>query len=230
MKGSPNRPFEAASIHAIVRTLQRETRSWRPPAVTEVAERSRSPFQVLVSTVLSLRTKDETTEQASARLFRLAKSPRSLLSLPSKTLERTIYPVCFYRNKTRALKDIASTLLKRHQGRVPDSIEELLRLKGVGRVGNTVQVSSVELTASAGETAQVFNSNETMTNFEYVNAVKWWAQYFKPDLPANATAWRVTGVEFTIGKSGGPNGILHVRLYLPDGSNMPATLIDSVSP
>jgi endonuclease-3 len=119
-------------IHAAVRVLKREVAKFPEPVVGVVA-RERDPFTILVSTVLSLRTKDKTTAEASARLFALARTPSALLALPTKTVEKAIYPVSFFRVKARSLKGIAKDLLERYGGRVPDSIDELLTLKGVGR-------------------------------------------------------------------------------------------------
>jgi len=98
-----------------------------------VAKASRDPFQILMSTVLSLRTKDRTTAEASARLFRLATTPRAMLAIPGRAIERAIYPVGFYRTKARHIREICRDLLARYEGRVPDEIDELLTLKGVGR-------------------------------------------------------------------------------------------------
>jgi endonuclease-3 len=121
-------------IDACIRILKREVRRWQEPIVGVVAKASRrDPFQILISTVLSLRTKDQTTAAASARLFRLATSPEAMLTVPRRTIERAIYPVGFYRTKARHIHDICRDLLTRYGGRVPDTIEELLTLKGVGR-------------------------------------------------------------------------------------------------
>jgi endonuclease III len=121
-------------IDACIRILKREVRRWQEPIVGVVAKASRrDPFQILISTVLSLRTKDQTTAAASARLFRLATTPEAMLTVPRRTIERAIYPVGFYRTKARHIHDICRDLLTRYGGRVPDTIEELLTLKGVGR-------------------------------------------------------------------------------------------------
>jgi len=121
-------------IDACIRTLKREVRRWQEPIVGVVAKAShRDPFQILISTVLSLRTKDQTTAAASARLFRLATTPEAMLAVPRRTIERAIYPVGFYRTKARHIHDICRDLLTRYAGRVPDTLEELLTLKGVGR-------------------------------------------------------------------------------------------------
>lgn len=120
-------------IHRIISILRRSIRRWKTPAVGVVAEASNDPFLVLVSCLLSLRTKDATTEAASERLFRLAKTPKRMLGLSTATIEKAIYPVSFYRVKTRTLHRICRDLLERFGGKVPDSIDELLTLHGVGR-------------------------------------------------------------------------------------------------
>ena len=120
-------------IHACIRILKREIRRWNEPVVGVVAKASRDPFQILISTVLSLRTKDQTTADASVRLFRLATTPRTMLGLSRRAIERAIYPVGFYRTKARHIQEICRDLLARYGGRVPDEIDELLTLKGVGR-------------------------------------------------------------------------------------------------
>ena len=122
------------NIDACIRILKREVRRWQEPIVGVVAKASRrDPFQILISTVLSLRTKDQTTAEASARLFRLATTPEAMVAVPRRTIERAIYPVGFYRTKARYIHGICRDLLTRYAGRVPDTIEELLTLKGVGR-------------------------------------------------------------------------------------------------
>lgn len=120
-------------IHQIVRILRQEVAKWKTPAVTAVAGRARDPFQVLVSCVLSLRTKDETTRTAFARLQPKARTPRALLRIPVEELAQLIYPVGFYNQKAKQLHDIARALIENYGGRVPDTIEELLTLNGVGR-------------------------------------------------------------------------------------------------
>jgi endonuclease-3 len=98
-----------------------------------VAQDSRDPFQVLISCLISLRTKDEVTAEASARLFRLARTPRAMLILSSAQIARAIYPAGFYRTKAKTIKGICRTLLEKHGGEVPDDLDTLLSLKGVGR-------------------------------------------------------------------------------------------------
>ncbi|MDC8450563.1 MAG: endonuclease III [Nitrospira sp.] len=121
-------------IHAAVRILKREIRRWQEPVVGVVAKESdRDPFLILISTLLSLRTKDRTTREAGDRLFAMARTPAAMLKLPLKKLERVIYPVGFYRTKAKAIHQICRRLIDDYGGVVPDSIDELVTLPGVGR-------------------------------------------------------------------------------------------------
>jgi endonuclease III len=126
-------PRTAAEIDRLIRILTRTGRRWNPTAVAVVAEDSRDPFRVLISCLISLRTKDEVTGQASARLFRLARTPRSVAGLPAATIARAIYPAGFYRTKGKTIKEVSRAILARHAGKVPDEMDALLALKGVGR-------------------------------------------------------------------------------------------------
>jgi endonuclease-3 len=119
-------------IGAVLRRVGASVARWREPIVTRIS-RERSPFKVLVSCILSLRTQDATTERASERLFALADTPRALADLPAKRIERAIYPVGFYRTKARTLRAISRILLERWDGETPSEIDDLLTLPGVGR-------------------------------------------------------------------------------------------------
>jgi endonuclease-3 len=94
---------------------------------------ARDPFKILIGCLLSLRTKDETTGPAAARLFALADTPAGILALPTATIERAIFPVGFYRTKARVLHRVCRDLLDRFDGRVPADLDALLTLHGVGR-------------------------------------------------------------------------------------------------
>jgi len=125
--------MQADNIHKIVKTLSEETPKWDVPIVTLVAESSHDPFKVLISTVLSLRTKDETTAAASRKLFKLADNPADMLKISEKKIMNAIYPVGFYKTKAKNIKTISKELMEKYDGRVPDDIDELLKFKGVGR-------------------------------------------------------------------------------------------------
>jgi endonuclease-3 len=124
---------ENERIREIVETLRREKENWEVPVVSLMAQTGSDPFKILVSTVLSLRTKDKVTEEASKRLFQVVKSPEDLLKLTEEEISNLIYPVGFYRRKAKNLKEIAKILVEKYGGRVPSTIEELLKLPGVGR-------------------------------------------------------------------------------------------------
>lgn len=113
--------------------LRRETRQWQEPVVTEIARTTQDPFRVLISCLLSLRTRDEVTALASRRLFAAARTPQAMLRVSAARIARLVYPVGFYRTKARRIREISRELLRRFGGRVPSTIEELLTLNGVGR-------------------------------------------------------------------------------------------------
>jgi len=121
------------NIDTVVKILQEETYRFVTPIVTRYAEKKRTPYQILVSTVLSARTKDETTAEAGRRLFKVAGSPEIMITLDEKTIAGLIFPVGFYNHKAKNILTISRILLDRYGGAVPDSIEELLELPGVGR-------------------------------------------------------------------------------------------------
>ncbi|MGB9667718.1 MAG: endonuclease III domain-containing protein [Thermosulfidibacteraceae bacterium] len=120
-------------IDEVLKTLDKIYSKLKEPYVSQMAEKDKNPFKILVSSLLSLRTKDEVTEEASRRLFKMVKEPMDLLKIPDEELERIIYPVGFYKNKAKTLKEIARTLIEKYDGKVPESLEELLKIKGIGR-------------------------------------------------------------------------------------------------
>ncbi len=125
--------MDERQIDTVVRILKKEVKQWKVPIVGVVAEKTRDPFQILISCVLSLRTQDGTTAGASKRLFAVAKTPASLAKVPVKKIEKLIYPVGFYRVKAKNVREISRRLIADFDSRVPDTIEELLTLPGVGR-------------------------------------------------------------------------------------------------
>jgi endonuclease III len=117
-----------------MRALARAIDQHELPAVEKIAEESQEdPFEVLISTMLSAQTRDPVTAAASARLFRVARTPRTMARLTTKRIEKLIYPVSFYRHKAKHVKETCRMLLERYRGRVPGTMEELLTLPGVGR-------------------------------------------------------------------------------------------------
>jgi len=120
-------------IHKIIEILREEYLKWRKPAVTIVAECGRNPFKVLISCIISLRTKDDVTALASTRLFERADNSEAMRNLAVGEIARLIYPAGFYRTKAEQIRDISERLTTSYKGIVPDSIDELLSFKGVGR-------------------------------------------------------------------------------------------------
>ncbi|MCP4746296.1 MAG: endonuclease III [Desulfobacteraceae bacterium] len=121
------------NIDLFVETLSAAYEQWQAPIITFIANRGATAFEVLVSTLLSLRTKDEVTCQATVRLFELARTPDQLLALGEQHIARLIYPVGFYPTKAKRLISISRILLDDYAGCVPDTLDDLLKLPGVGR-------------------------------------------------------------------------------------------------
>jgi endonuclease-3 len=113
--------------------LKKQVKTLQIPWLENFAALDRDPFKVLISCILSLRTQDKTTGAASKRLFKLASTPEALSGLAIKTIEKAIYPAGFYRVKAGTIKDISREIIQQHGSQVPDTLEALLTLKGVGR-------------------------------------------------------------------------------------------------
>jgi len=131
----------APSIPRQLAAMRRALGAGPLPSVSDLARRDRDPFRILISTIISLRTKDDVTQAASERLFALTDTPRALARLDARRVERAIFPAGFYRTKARTLREISKRLVDEYGGRVPDTIEELLTFKGVGRKTAALVVS-----------------------------------------------------------------------------------------
>jgi endonuclease-3 len=118
----------------VLTKIGRAIKSMEEPAVEKISEATQEdPFQVLIATLLSAQTKDAVTASASARLFKVASTPETMVKLTVARLERLIYPASFYRNKARHVKECCRQILENFGGVVPDTMEGLLTLAGVGR-------------------------------------------------------------------------------------------------
>ncbi len=120
-------------IDKVLQSVRRAISVWEPAVVGKIAEDSRDPFRVLISCILSQQTKDPVTGEASERLYRLADQPDTMLALSELHIAQAIYPVSFYKTKARTIRKVCQALLTQFAGRVPDTIEALLSLTGVGR-------------------------------------------------------------------------------------------------
>jgi endonuclease III len=128
------RRVPARRVEAVMRALARAIDGLELPAVEKISNsQEEDPFQVLIATLLSARTQDQTTLAASTRLFKVARTPRTMGRLTVKQIETLIYPVSFYRHKAKHVKETCRILVERFGGRVPGTMEELLTLPGVGR-------------------------------------------------------------------------------------------------
>ncbi len=125
--------MDTPTLDKVLTALQKECPKWNVPIVTQVAQRSKDPFRVLISTLLSLRTKDEVTTEASRRLFQRAKTPKTMMNLSAAEIRKLIYPVGFYKKKAQNILDVCRILIDVYDSRVPDDLDELLKLPGVGR-------------------------------------------------------------------------------------------------
>ena len=117
----------------VLSLVKAEVKQYDLPIVTFVANTAGDPFKVLISTMLSLRTKDLVTAAATERLFAVAKTPHEMMQLPQARIEKLIYPVGFYKNKAKAIKETCRLLVEQYGGKVPADIDTLVTLPGVGR-------------------------------------------------------------------------------------------------
>lgn len=128
-------------IGIVITKIKKAVQGFKAPVSTEISEGTGDPFQVLVSCLLSLRTKDTVTGPVSRGLFAVAKTPGEIAAMPLKRLQSIIRPVNFYKTKARRIRDISRELAEKHGGEVPSTFDELMEFKGVGRkTANIVMV------------------------------------------------------------------------------------------
>lgn len=134
MKLPPQPRVPPRRLAAVMQRLARAIEGYDEPAVEKIAEdQKEDPFQVLIATMLSAQTRDAVTHAASSRLFRVARSPRTMARLPVEDIQRLTYPVSFYRHKAVHVKQTCEQIMARFGGKVPSTMAELLTLPGVGR-------------------------------------------------------------------------------------------------
>jgi endonuclease-3 len=131
-------------IHAAMAALREAMRAFPQPLIDGMAE-DRTPFRVLIATILSLRTKDTLTAVVAPRLFALADTPEAMVRLSEEQIAQAIYPVGFYRTKARSIRETCALLIERYGGAVPSDLDALLALPGVGR-----KTANLVLTAGYG--------------------------------------------------------------------------------
>lgn len=180
---------ERNEITKILKILKREYIKYGKPIVSKIVEKKGTPYMVLISTMISLRTKDEVTLKASERLFQYAKTPEKMLKLDTKKIEQLIYPAGFYRNKARDILRTSKIIIDTFNGKVPPFIDKLLSLPGVGRkTANLVLALSFNKDAICVDThvhrisnrlGLIKTRNPTSTEYALMEILpkKWWHTY-----------------------------------------------------
>jgi len=120
-------------IDKVIEILEKESKNWIVPVVTLIAIQDKDPFKVLLSTIISLRTKDEVTIEASKRLFKILNKPQDIDEISTKEIEKAIYPTGFYKRKSIQIKKICERLNNEFNSKVPDDLDVLLTFEGIGR-------------------------------------------------------------------------------------------------
>ena len=121
------------NISKIIKLLKKEVKDFENPVVSKIGEIQEDPFKVLISCILSLRTQDRTTGPVSLKLFKVAGTPKKLAKMPIKKIQEIVKPVNYYITKSKRIKEISRTIIKKYHGKVPDTFDELMKLKGVGK-------------------------------------------------------------------------------------------------
>jgi endonuclease-3 len=177
------------NIDQVIKILEDSIKGLPDPSVTMVSKRWNSPFLVLISCILSLRTKDETTLPAAERLFKLADTPEALRKLTARQIEKAIYPVGFYRTKARNILGICRDIIEKFGGNVPNGIDTLMTMKGVGRkTANLVMTEGFGLPGICVDThvhrisnrfgyVRTKNPNETESALRKKLPEKYWIRY-----------------------------------------------------
>jgi endonuclease-3 len=132
-------------IHAAMAILTETMPRFEQPLIDAMGQDGQTPFHILIATILSLRTKDTLTSVVAPRLFAAADTPAAMLALDEEQIAALIYPVGFYRTKARSIRQVCELLIERHGGQVPNTLDELLALPGVGR-----KTANLVLTAGYG--------------------------------------------------------------------------------
>ena len=122
-----------SDIHDVIAILRKSAKEWQPALIDDMGQQERQPYKVLIGTLLSLRTKDTLTAQVMPKLFAVADNPYDMVRHSAEAIAKIIYPVGFYRNKAKSILATSQKLIDEYEGQVPDDLDKLLELPGVGR-------------------------------------------------------------------------------------------------
>jgi len=137
----------------ILKILKKEYSKYQTPVSTYFQNTTKDPFKVLISTILSARAKDIQTEKVSKELFKITNTPQKIAKLNNKKLQKIIYSIGFYKTKSKRVKEASQYLIKNHNGKVPNTLEELMKIPGVGRkVANIILAECFNIPAIAVDT------------------------------------------------------------------------------
>lgn len=169
--------------------LAKEYLKHKEPIVSRIVNENGGPFRILISTMISLRTKDDVTEEVSRRLYEVADTPEGILKIQDSKLEKLLYPAGFYRNKAKAIKETCRILIEKYDSKVPDTLEELLSLPGVGRKTANLVLSlgygkyaicvDTHVHRISNRLGVVKTKNPEETEFALMKVLpkKWWIKY-----------------------------------------------------
>ena len=125
--------INSGNLDKIIKLVKKEIGTYHEPVLERLHDKMKSPYWVLIGCLLSLRTKDETTEKVLEVLYKEAKTPEAIQKLPIKKLEKILHPVGFYRNKSKTVKTVTDIVINKYKKKVPQTLDELLTMPGVGR-------------------------------------------------------------------------------------------------
>ena len=177
------------NISEVIKLIKTQMKGLPDPSVTLVGKRWKSPFLVLISCILSLRTQDKTTLPASERFFKAADTPQAMLKLTTQQIEKLIYPVGFYKTKAKVIHGICHDILEKFGGKVPNDIDTLMLMKGVGRkTANLVMTEGFGIPAICVDThvhrisnrfgyLKTKNPHDTEMALREILPKKYWIEY-----------------------------------------------------
>ncbi|MDI3544214.1 MAG: endonuclease [Candidatus Woesearchaeota archaeon] len=182
-------PVDNDVIDEIIKILEKSILKYQLPIVTQIRIKTNKPFVVLISTMLSLRTKDKITKEATMRLLELGDSPEKLLKFSQEKIEKAIYPVGFYKTKARNILKTSQILKEKYNGEVPKDMNGLLELPGVGRktanlvLGEAFNIPSICVDTHVHRISNrlgyvsTYNPNETEFALREKLPQKYWIRY-----------------------------------------------------